>query len=125
MLEKFLEVLTRIAVVLEKAEARYAGQVPPAPVVDKPKKGKEDKPAPAAAAAPVENAVTKEVLFDRLKEHGAAFGLKATKTLMVKHGADSVNTTTASVPAASYKALFAEATKELEGSKAPQQEVFA
>lgn len=83
-------------------------------------KVKKELPPPTPASA----GVTKEQLFDKLKEHGAAFGLKTTKALMVKFGADAMNTTTASVPVVSYQKLFDATVADLT-KPAEKQEVFA
>lgn len=116
------QMLERIAAALEKIAVNGAGIIASPDV----------KPAKAAkttaAAAPVAaSKITKDQLFDKLKEHGAAFGLKSTKALMVKHGADATNTTTASVPLGSYEALFGAAQTELNTKGTPEEpkEVFA
>lgn len=131
MLEQRIEELT--AAVKELTAAIKAGGSPDKAVDIKVKKDKsapsvtnEAAPKVAAPIVPVpvaETTISKDTLFDKLKEHGAAFGLKTTKALMVKYGADAINVTTASVPAKQYQALYDAAVADLSKS-APKEEVF-
>lgn len=96
----------------------------PAAKIGRPKLDKA--PVPMMATKAVEPSVSKEVLFNKLKEHGAVHGIKATKVLMMEHGADKVNVTTASIPTASYQALYDAAVKQLpaQNEAAAPEEVF-
>lgn len=69
--------------------------------------------------------VSRDQLFDKLKEHAAAFGMKTTKALMVKFGADANAPTTMNVPVNAYQKLFDSAIADLTKKDKPSEEVFA
>lgn len=134
MLEKLLEVLTRIAVAVEKIEARYAGAVPAVVPVAASKETKAKKETSASQVMAVaekevnpfepentdDEKVTFESLTDLLKTHAKKLGTKVTVALIIKHGADRTTPKMNTIPEANFKACFDEATadlKKVEGSK--------
>lgn len=119
MLEQRIEELTQAVKELTAAMKGGTGATNAAPAAA-PKTTKKTSAPPAEAAS-----MTKETLFAKLQEHGGVFGLKETKKLMVKHGADAVNTTTASVPAASYQKLYDAAVADLTKGAQKSEEVFS
>lgn len=130
MLEKFLEVLTRIAVAAEKIAAQGNGsaQAVPEAVVAKPAtrttKVQPVKQVTAVAepevdpfAQEVEQDVEQGVSFDSLTEllktHAKQLGTKTTVALIVKHGANRLIPKMNTIPEANYKACYDEATADL------------
>lgn len=130
------QTLERIAVALEKIEARFAGNVTTAavtiatPAIVAPvAKDKKKTAAAAPVAAPViaaaepsefdlpgqgaEEPLTFEHLKGRLTLHATTFGTKVTLPIMVKHGADNVTPKMNTIPEANWKACLAEINADL------------
>lgn len=140
------QTLERIAVALEKMEARYAGVLDAAPLVSavvpatviKEKKTTKAAPQAAPVNAPViqpeadsftlpgaeevvplakDSTITLDDLKDKLTAHAKAFGTKVTVELIKKHGADAVVPKIATIPTANYAACMTEVESDLKKLK--------
>lgn len=115
------QTLERIAVALEKIEARYSGILPTAPRETKVKK--ETAAAPVAVVEPesnpfetdaaAETAISFDALSVLLKDHSVKLGVKPTIALIIKHGADRTTPKLNTIPEGSFKACWDEATADL------------
>lgn len=123
MLEQKIEELTQAIKELTEATRQKNQGVMSSPEAVKPLKAeKPSKEKPVSES--VKPSLSKDTLFSKLKEHAETFNLKATKALMIAHGADSVNTTTASIPVAAYETLYNAAVQDISKVNTNKQEVF-